>query len=154
MPDIEKIYKDLTKKHKLHDYVALNLEFEVSLIESEAFLLREVGRAIAERIEYCTQMIDNILHPEGSQLALLHECRFFDDNEKKELFDIYKILMLHHRSAVVASLSREEKEEAAFIMDFFNDWKNLKPKILTMARKMQGSWKSDIASDEVLGYFG
>ncbi|HLD86848.1 MAG TPA: hypothetical protein VJB12_02185 [Candidatus Nanoarchaeia archaeon] len=154
MPDIEKTYKDLAKRHSLPDYSKLNAEFEISLIESEAFLLREIGRIITERIEYCTQIIDNIMHPEGSQLALLHECRFFDDVEKKELFETYKNLMMHHRSAIVASLSREEKEEAAFIMDFFNDWKAIKPKILLMARKMQSSWKTDAARDEIMGYFG
>jgi len=39
-------------------------------------------------------------------------------------------------------------------MDFFNDWKAIKPKILLMARKMQSSWKTDAARDEIMGYFG
>ena len=154
MPDIEKSYRELARKHQLPEYSKLNHEFEVSLIENEGFLLRQVIHAMSERIEFFTMLIDSMLHPESGQLAPLHECRFFDDREKEELYNLYKALMQHHRTALLAGLQREEKAEAAFITSFFKEWQTLKPNLISMAMKMRQSWEKDTTIREVMGYFG
>ncbi len=154
MTDTEKTYKELAKKHQLPDYAKLNHEFEISLIEKNNFLLREIIHMMIERIEFHTSLINSLLHPEGSQLAPLHECKFFDDPEKEKLYLLYMALMLNHRTALLTLLSREEKGEAAFIAGFFKEWMMLKPKLIAMATKIQKSWEHATTIKEELGYFG
>ncbi|HIH04850.1 TPA: hypothetical protein HA281_06745 [Candidatus Woesearchaeota archaeon] len=154
MADIGKAYKELAKRYRLPDYSKINNEFELCFIEKEEFLLRQIIRIMIERSEFFTTLIDSVLHPDGSQIAPLHECRLFGEKEKEELYDLYKALMKHHRAALVVNVARGEKEEAGFITDFFREWELLRPRIASMAKKIQQSWENDTTIKEVLEYFG
>lgn len=154
MTNIEKAYKELAKRYRLPDYAKINDEFELCFIEKEEFLLRQVIRTMIERSEFFTTLIDSVLHPDGSQLAPLHECRLFSEKEKEELYALYKALMKHHRAALVVNVMRGEKEEAMFISGFFKEWESLRPKLIVMASKIQQSWENDTTIKEVLEYFG
>ena len=46
--EIKKRYEELVKKYKLPSFTSLNNEFEISTIEHEEFLLREIRRKIDE----------------------------------------------------------------------------------------------------------
>lgn len=154
MPDIKKQYTELAKKHRLPDFEKLNMEFEISSIEETDFLLRSIISKIGEKIEFFLGTLGEMLHPDSSNIYSIQEYRFFDEGERKRLFDIYRMLMSYSRNSIEVSLMCDEKEEAKFISELFNEWKALKPDLITYFRKMKESWKVDTEIKEDVGYLG
>ena len=153
--EIEKQYNELRKKHKLPEFKDMDFEFEISDLEETNFLLRAVIRRIAERLDFYSTMIEEILQPDTSNLYAMHETRYFDDDEKKQMYGLYTKLMNFNRQSIEVSLERNEKEEVEFINNLFNEWKTLKQELLRFVKKMKDSWKTEEADiKEDLGYLG
>lgn len=153
--EIEKQYIELKKKLKLPDFKEIDFEFEISDLEETNFLLREIIRKMAERLDFCSTMLEEILQPDTSNLYALHETRNFDEDEKKKMYELYTKLMNFNRQSIEVSMEHNEKEEAEFISSLFNDWKTLKKELLVFVKKMRASWKTEEADiKEDLGYMG
>ena len=154
MPEIEKTYKELSKKHKLPDFSMLDREFEISLIENDKFLLREIIVRMTDKIDYYAMLINNVLHPDNGTLAPLHECKSFDDTQKDILFVLYQKLMLNHRKGLLALLKAQEKGQAEFISGFSKEWEVSKSQLESMLEVMRDSWNEKTNIREELRYFG
>ncbi len=153
--EIEKQYNELKKKHRLPEFRDMDFEFEISDLEETNFLLRAIIRRIAEKLDFYSTMIEEILQPDTSNLYAMHETRYFDDDEKKQMYELYAKLMNFNRQSIEASLERNEKNEANLINNIFNEWKKLREELLLFARKIRASWKSEEADiKEDLGYLG
>ncbi len=154
MPDIKKKYQEIARKHKLPDFGKLNIEFEIGNLENTDFLLRSILSRIGEKIEFFLGTLGEMLHPDSSNIYSIQEYRFFDESERKRLFDIYRMLMSCSRSSIEVSLMSDEKEEAKLINELFDGWKSLKPELIRYFRKMKESWKVDTESNDDVGYLG
>ena len=124
--ETEKQYNELRKKLKLPEFREIDLEFELSDLEETNFLLRAITRRIAEKLDFYSTMIEEILQPDTSNLYAMHETRYFDDDEKKQMYELYTKLMNFNRQSIEVSLEDNEREEAEFISNVFNEWKILK----------------------------
>lgn len=155
MPDeIEKCYNELRNKHKLPGFKEIDNEFEISDLEETNFLLRAIVRKIAEKLDFYSTMLEEILQPDTSNLYAMHETRFFDEDEKKQIYDLYSKLMNFNRQSIGVSLEHNEKQEADFINNIHNDWKYFKQELLNCVNKMKASWKIEKDIKEDLGYLG
>jgi len=154
MADIYAVYRELNKKHKLPSFSEMDNEFEISLVDTERFLLRGVIQRMTDKIEYHLALIDSILSPEASSISSIHECKYFNDEQKDELYILYKKLMDYNRRSVEISITRDEKEEAAFVRDFFAEWKKLKKEILHSVTIMRQSWNKETTTKQDLRYLG
>ena len=153
--EIEKQYNELRKKHGLPDFKEIDFEFEVSDLEETNFLLRNIIRRMEEKLDFYSTMLEEILQPDTSNLYAMHETRYFDDDEKKQMYELYTKLMNFNRQSIEVSLSHNEMEEADFINNLFNEWKTLKQELLKFVKKMRTSWKTDeVDIKEDLGYLG
>ena len=152
--DIEKQYNELKKKFKLPDFKEIDLEFEISDLDETNFLLRAIMRRIAEKLDFYTTFLGEIIQPDASNIYAIHESRFFDEEEKKQMYDFYKTLMNLNRHLVELSLEHSEKEESEFINNFFNEWKEKKRQLVRYIKKLKDSWKNDTDAEEDLGYLG
>ena len=153
--ETEKQYNELRKKLKLPEFKEINFEFELSDLEETNFLLKSITRRIAEKLDFYTTMIEEILQPDTSNLYAMHETRYFDDDEKKHMYELYTKLMNFNRQSIEVSLGHNEKEEVEFINNLFNEWKILKQELLKLVRKIRASWKTEEADiKEDLGYLG
>lgn len=152
--EIEKQYNELRKKHKLPGFKEIDLEFEISDLEETNFLLRSIIRRIAERLDFYTTMLEEILQPDTGKLYAIHESRHFDDEERKQMFEFYKRLMISNRQIVEVSLQNEEMKEASFINNFINEWKKIKAELLAYIERIKASWKAETDIKEDLGYLG
>ena len=153
--EIENKYNELRKKFKLPEFKEIDFEFEISDLEETNFILRAVIGRIAERLDFYSTLIEEILQPDTSNLYAMHETRHFDDDEKKQMYELYIKLMNFNRRSIEASLERNERAEAEFITNLHNEWKILKQELLRLVKKMRNSWKTgeaDIKDD--LGYLG
>lgn len=152
--EIEKQYNELRKKFKLPEFKGIDNEFEISDLEETNFLLRAIIRRIAERLDFYSTMIEEILQPDTSNLYAMHETRFLDEDEKKQMYDLYSKLMNFNRQSIEASLEHNEKNDVDFINNLFNEWKELKKELLSYVKKMRASWKTETDIKEDLGYLG
>ena len=152
--EIEKQYIELKKKYKLPDFKEIDFEFEISDIEETNFLLRGIIRKIAEKLDFYATMLEEVLQPDTSNLYAMHETRFFDENEKKQMYELYQKLMNFNRQSIEISLQHNENDDADFINNLLNEWKELKKELLMFVRKMRASWKTEADIKEDLGYLG
>jgi len=152
--DTEKQYNELSKKFLLPEFKNLNEEFEISDLEETSFLLRAIIRRIAEKFDFYTTMLEEVLQPDTSNLYAMHETRFFDENEKKQMYELYSRLMNFNRQSIEVNLEHNEKNEVGFINNVFNEWDELKQELLGFINKMKSSWKIEADIKEDLGYLG
>ncbi len=152
--EIEKQYSELRKKFKLPEFKDIDFEFELSDLEETNFLLRAIVRRIAEKLDFYTTMLEEVLQPDTSNLYAMHETRFFDEEEKKQMYDLYRKLMNFNRQSIEVSLEHNEEEKVNFVSNIFNEWKQLKLELLKFVKKMKASWKTESDIKEDLGYLG
>ena len=153
--EIEKQYIELKKKHRLPKFEDIEFEFELSDLEETNFLMRAIIRRMEEKLDFYSTMLEEVLQPETSNLYAMHETKFFDDDEKKRMYELYTRLMNFNRQSIEVSLEHNESSEADFINSLFEEWKSLKQELLRFVRNMMASWKAEEAdTKEDLGYLG
>lgn len=150
---IKRKYEALRKKHKLPKFEELDFDFEISKIEPGAFLLREIRRKVAEKVQDAGCIIEEALQPD-TNLASLYESRVLDEAEKKQIFELYKKLMATNRLTLELSIKNNDKEDAEFITAFHSEWKKLAPELLRFLKKLKESWEKESEEDEKLRYMG
>ena len=153
---IKRKYETLRKKHKqykLPEFEELDSEFEISRIEHEGFLLREIRKKISEKIGDIAGMLERMLQPEAN-LADLYESRVFGENEKKRMFELYKRLMAAERQAAELSILNDKQLDVNFIKSFLMEWKKLKPELANYIRALKEAWEKETEEGETAGYMG
>lgn len=152
--EIEKQYNGLRGRFGLPEFKEMDSELEISGFDETSFLLRAIIRGISEKIDFYRTMVEEILQPDASNLYAMHETRCLDEEEKSEMYNLYRRLMDFNRQSVELSLEPNEKAEAEFINSFFIEWKGLKKELLNFVRKIRASWKIEADIKEDLGYLG
>lgn len=150
---MKKLYESLRRKYKLPAFDELDAEFEISAIEAETALLREVRKQISEKVGNVNSFVEEVLQPD-TNLVNLYESRVFDEDEKKRLFELYKRLMVVDRNLVELMIANDEKLDAAFIKSFHEEWRKIKPELLRFIRKLKESWEKETEEGETAGYMG
>jgi len=152
--EAEEQYNELRKKHKLPEFKEIDNEFEISDIEETSFLLRAIVRRIAEKLDFYTTMLEELLQPDTSNLYAMHETRFFDQSEKNKMYDLYRRLMDYNRQSIEFSLEHNDKDKVEFINNILNEWGSLRKELLKFVKKMRASWSIDTDIKEDIGYLG
>jgi len=150
---MEELYKDLKAKHDLPDYGLMDKEFEISAIEDETFVLREIRKTMAEKIDASLKFLDNLFHPDPG-FANYREAELFNDKDREDMVSIYRRLMFFKRGHSELTLEDSDTLNGRFINDFMAEWPNLKSKLLVYVKKMKESWQQDMTKKEVVGYLG
>ena len=96
--EIEQEYNNLSKKYSLPAFKEIDKEFEISSLEDTSFLLRNTLRKISEKLEFYTNMLNDLLQPDTSSLSSMHEISFFTEEEKNDIYQIFKQLMRLNRN--------------------------------------------------------
>ena len=152
--EIEKEYDSLSKKYKLPKFKDIDAEFEISSLENEKFLIKNILRGISEKLEFYIEFISNLVHPDGSSISSMYEIRFFSEDDKNDMYMLFKKLMKTHRNIVEMVLKNDEKEQSDFLNKFFADWQDMKKELLKHIEKMKDSWGKQSTIEEDIGYFG
>ena len=151
--DIIKEYQQLQKKHKLPDFEALDHDFEVSEIEGTVFLLRKIRDKMTEKLDFYANLLGMILQPD-TNLAPLIECRAFSDDEKKDLFEVYRKLMYLCRSATETTIAESPTEVSAWLLNSASVWESIKKDLMKAVHKIAQSWKENLDMKTRLEYLG
>ena len=152
--EIEEEYSSLSKKYKLPKFKDIDAEFEISALDNEKFLIKNMLRSVSEKLEFYIEIIGSLVHPDGSSISSMYEIRFFTEDEKNGMYMLFKKLMKTHRNIVEMVLKNDEKEQSDFLNKFFADWQDMKKELLKHIEKMKDSWGKQSTIEEDIGYFG
>lgn len=152
--EIEKEYNNLSKKFKLPKFKEMDKEFEISTLESTSFLAKNILRKIVEKLEFYSDLIDRVIHPDPSSLNNISEIKAFSDSEKNNMYILYKKLMKSNRNIIELILDNDEKKQTEFLNKFLNEWLNIKIDLKNYISKMKESWEKETTIEQDLGYFG
>ena len=139
--EIEKEYSKLSKKYKLPKFKEIDSEFEISNLENERFLIKNILRRMAERLD-------------ASSISTMYELRFFTENEKNNMYVLFKKMMKANRGIIEVVLINEEKKEAEFLANFFHEWQGMKKGLVSYITQMKESWGKESTIEEDVGYLG
>lgn len=153
MSDLQKKYAELQKKHKLPAFDDLDRSFDITSIEPNSAILREIRKKVEAKLDEAIGLLHAPLQPDAT-VRDLHECRVFSDKDKAQIFAIYRRLMIQRREASLLSLSSEERKEAAFINACVEEWRAVLPRLQEIMAKLRDSWKKETSVKEELGYLG
>ena len=151
---MEAEYNKLCKKFKLPKFDEIDSEFEISSLENEKFLIKNILKKILEKLEFYIDLIDSVIHPDAASLGSMYEIKSFSDDEKNNIYKLFKKLMKNDRNIMILVLENNEKEQADFLNKFFVEWSNTKKELASYLSKMEGSWEKETTIQEDLGYFG
>lgn len=149
--NIKEAYSKL--KYKLPVYDEINNEFEISSLESDDFLLRNILRKIVEKLEAYSKIIEDILNPEGT-IAGLYESPCFDEKGKKEIFEIYKKIMALDREMKSLIIEGSDEKTADFLNENLNSLKEVKKEMAKLLKTLEQYWKETKKVKPEVSYLG
>jgi len=148
---IKEEYNKLQKKYNLPNFEDMNNEFEIITIEKIDFLLREIRRKISEKIELLAKLLEGILQPETT-LTHFKESNIFSDEEREEVYGLFRSLMFFHRASIETALNENDKKTADFINSFWKKWTKIKNNLEKTVKKVKDSWEKETEFKQELSY--
>jgi hypothetical protein len=146
-------YEPLQKKYSLPGFELLDREFEIGSIEAEDFPLRDIRKKMDEKVKTVRALLEEVLQPE-TNLSGIYESRAFSEDEKRQLFELYRKVMSRERKCVELLIRNDEQSDAAFIKSFSAEWETLKNELAKAADRLRDYWDNEKEVHEKLGYFG
>ena len=128
---IKKQYEPLKKKYKLPEFSKLNEEFEVEKIQEREtdFLLREIRRAISDKVSAFLRFFELFVNPQAAPVFVLISLKNLTSKEKEIVERTYKELVELELAAVNRDINYNEAKEAQSILRVMKKWQELKPEL-------------------------
>ena len=152
--NLEKEYENLKKKYNLPDFKKLNREFDLEEIEHDGFLLRRIRTRLYDKVCSFIKILESLLYPNGSDMASLHESKFFTEKDMNNVSSLFKKLMLIDRYYLLVDLEEDEYKDSEFINTVYEDWLILKKDLIKYLEIMKESWKGEDKMPTEKDYFG
>lgn len=152
---IHEAYEKLKKEHPiLPEYHKLDKEFEISTIENEEFLIREIKKKVGERYEPILELLEHIISPDPGSLSDVYECRTFTNGEKTQIVTLFKHLMSNYRMLLETDLLGDDNKDAETIKKVSEAWMTDKKQLAPFFKKLREGWEKQIEAKEILEYLG
>ena len=152
---LKKDYEKLRQKYRLPSFDELNVEFEIEKLQDREtdFLVRQVRRAIIEKVAVVLRFLELIVNPTESPtpLYIFSVMKSISPETKKIIEKVYKELITIELSSLSMDIDYDEKNEAAFIKEIMAEWNGVKKDLREITKKLNVSWSHEKMHD---GYFG
>jgi len=155
LEELKENYKKIQKEYSLPDFEKLNFEFsieKVADIETD-YLIREIGRIMADRFSNYLRLVELILNPVNSPMFIFSIIKTIGENEKKKLSEMYKELTKIELSLIELDVNFSEKKEAEFINNSYMVWMNIKKDLIEVIEKARSNWDNKQEGNNK-AYFG
>jgi hypothetical protein len=153
--NFEELYNELKKEHDIPEFNKLAQDFDIEKIQDKetTFLLREIRRAINEKISAYIQLFETLINPNAPPMFVFSILRNISTKDKDTIKQTYKTLSKTQIEIMKLDTIYNEKQEAKFINDTFNTWQELKPTIHKLIEDFEASFETDDTTKK-RSYFG
>lgn len=155
LEELKENYKKIQKQYNLPEFNELNIDFsieKVADVETD-FLVREIGKMMAEKFSSYLRFVELMLNPVNSPMFIFSIIKTLGENEKKKLSDFYKELTKIELSLIELDIDFSEEKEADFIKSSYKTWTEMKKDFLSIIDRIKSNWDSKSESNGK-GYFG
>ena len=139
LKEIKAKYEKARKKYKLPKFEDIDREFEIRLVDDAGFIIKEVRRAILNRIMNLATFFNPVLDPHPHELHSLIEMPAFNKKDREKLFNFYKKLSHLMHKGITVSITSEEAE-ADFIKEIWKLWPHIKKEAKEYMDKITAEW--------------
>lgn len=141
LAEIKKQYQTLQKKYKLPSFDELNKEFEIEKVQEHEtdFLLREIRKAISEKMSAFLRFFETILNPVMAPVFVLASLKNLSNSDKEKIAKTYESMVDVELETIRLDVEYSEKREAGFILNAFKKWKEVKPHVLDVMETLEES---------------
>lgn len=143
--NLEEVYNELAEKYSLPDYEKIAEDFDIEKIQDKesTFLIREVRRAMNEKIAAYIHLFENLINPTSTPMFVFSILRNISTEDKEIIKKIYKALARTQIDIMKLDTIYKEKEEAKFINETFIIWQEFKPTIYKLVERFESSFDED-----------
>ncbi len=155
LQEFKEKYKVLKKEHNLPDFDELNKEFSIEKIADVEtdFLMREVGRIMADKFSNYLRLVEMMLNPVNSPMFVFSMMKAIGEDEKKKLSEAYKELTKIELNMIELDVDFSIKKQADFIVNSYKSWKDIKSYFSEVILKVKSNWDSKHENNNK-AYFG
>lgn len=131
LESIKKEYKEFSVKYKLPEFEALAEDFDIERISEKetSFLLREIRRAIGEKVNAYLHLFETLINPTSPPVFIFSILKNVSEKDQKSMREVYKKLAKAQIQVMKLDTIYSEENEVEFIKNFFDEWQELKTKI-------------------------
>ncbi len=155
LEELKESYKKIQKQHNLPDFDKLNLDFSIEKVaDTETdFLIREIGKAMAEKFSSYLRLVELMLNPVNSPMFVFSLIKNLGEDEKKKLSEFYKELTKIELNLIELDIDFSEEKQAYFINNSYALWISMKKDFLIIMDKIKENWNNKKENGSK-GYFG
>lgn len=139
--EIKAEYQKIKEKYKLPPFEYMDNEFEVSAIKipDSGVFIKATLRAINNKVGLIINYLEPVITPQQTMHSMI-ELNGITEEEKKDIYLLYKSLGLIYHNLCLAELEAEEKI-AEQINKTTKEWSKLKPKIIICLNMINKTWE-------------
>jgi len=153
--DLKLAYNELRQKYELPEFEKMAEDFDIEkTIEKESvFLIREIRRAINEKIMAYLHLFETLVNPSAPPMFVFSLLRNIPIKDKDTIKETYKTLSKTQIEIMKLDTIYNINAEIKFINETFNMWQKLKPTIYKIIENFESSFKEEDTSKD-RSYFG
>lgn len=145
--------KELLKKYNLPSEEELTAELGSYDSEDKGLIITIIG-ALREKAQKYLNFLEEMLHPD-STITSMQEASMFSNEERIELFILFKQFTLLQRKMLLIHLTTSEEEKVAYFKEYYAFFQASKPQLKTSVEKALSVWSAkEIKAAAIQGYFG
>jgi len=153
--DLKGEYSKIKEKYGLPEFAKLCEDFDVYKTDEKesTYLVRAIRRSVNEKVSAYLHLLELFINPNSPPLFILSAISSLGSLEKESIKGMYKELSRMQVEVMKMDTVYDEKKEALFIINTFNQWQKIKPKMIKIIDKVgEGIEKEETSKER--GYFG
>lgn len=146
--DFEEFYEKVRLKYSLPSFKEISEDFNIEKIDDKEpdFLIRDIRRAINEKLSAYMHFFESMINPASSSIFLFSMLRGVSDSDKSKMKEIYEQIARIQIDFMKLDLVYDEKKEADFVKRVFLIWQKMKFDILALVDNFGVNFDKDLVS--------
>lgn len=144
----------IIKATGIENYDELDHYFEISSVDLEEFLLREIRRKIIEKFDAVIDVLNELIYPSTSNIIEIIDANAISGDDREIISDILKAFSFTIKTYKMLELDSSEDEEKEFCKNALEVYKNKLPELKVLIEKTKDAYSKNIKIKENPNYLG